>query len=155
RMPTLPELLDQVNARVPLVIELKSHWDGSLALARRTAEIVADYDGPLALMSFDPDLVAALAELAPKVARGIVAGRQSVVDERLALARRLALRHLSHVDRSRPHFLSYDVHGLPYGPSRAFRQAGLPVICWTVGDAATASRARRYADQITFEGFLP
>jgi hypothetical protein len=46
------------------------------------------------------------------------------------------------------------VDGLPYGPSRAFRQAGLPVICWTVSDA-TASWSRRYADQITFEGFLP
>ena len=155
RMQTLGELLDQVNARVPLVIELKSHWDGSLALVRRTAELVADYDGLLALMSFDPDLVAGLAELAPRVPRGIVAERESVMEMRLALARRLELRHLSHVDRSRPHFLSYHAEGLPYGPARAVRQAGLPVICWTVRDAAAASRARRYADQITFEGYLP
>jgi glycerophosphoryl diester phosphodiesterase len=155
RILTLGELLDQVNARVPLVIELKSHWDGSLVLARRTAELVAGYDGPLALMSFDPDVVAGVAALAPRVARGIVAERESVMEVRLGLARRLELRHLSHVDRSRPHFLSYHADGLPYGPPRAFRQAGLPVICWTVCDAATASRARRYADQITFEGYLP
>jgi glycerophosphoryl diester phosphodiesterase len=155
RIQTLGKLLDQVNARVPLVVELKSHWDGSLALARRTAETVADYDGPLALMSFDPDVVAGLADLAPLVPRGVVAERESVMEVRLDLARRLELRHLSHVDRSRPHFLSYHADGLPYGPSRAFRQAGLPVICWTVRDAATAARARRYADQITFEGYLP
>jgi hypothetical protein len=54
-----------VQGRVPLVIELKSHWDGSLALARRTAELVSRYDGPLALMSFDPDVVAGLAAIAP------------------------------------------------------------------------------------------
>ncbi|HUE45112.1 MAG TPA: glycerophosphodiester phosphodiesterase family protein [Aestuariivirgaceae bacterium] len=155
RIQTLGELLDQVNARVPLVIELKSHWDGSLALARRTAEVVARYDGPLALMSFDPDVVTGLAELAPRVPRGIVADRESVMEVRLSLARRLDLRHLGHVDKSRPHFLSYHADGLPYGPPRAFRQAGLPVICWTVRDAATAARARRYADQITFEGYLP
>jgi glycerophosphoryl diester phosphodiesterase len=155
RIQTLGELLDQVNARVPLVIELKSHWDGSLALARRTADVIADYHGPLALMSFDPDVVAGVAELAPGVPRGIVAERESVMDVRLGLARRLELRHLGHVDRSRPHFLSYHADGLPYGPPRAFRQAGLPVICWTVRNAATAVRARRYADQITFEGFLP
>jgi len=152
---TLGELLDQVNARVALVIELKSHWDGSLALPRRAAEVVADYDGPLALMSFDPDLIAGVAELAPRVPRGIVAERESVMEVRLDLARRLELRHLGHVDKSRPHFLSYHADGLPYGPPRAFRQAGLPVICWTVRDAATAARARRYADQITFEGYLP
>ena len=155
RIQTLPEVLAQVNGRVPLVIELKSHWDGSLALARRTAEIVRGYDGHLALMSFDPEVVAGLIGLAPRVPRGIVAERESVMEVRLDLARRLSLRHFSHVDRSRPQFLSYHVDGLPYGPSRAFRQAGLPVICWTVRDAETAARARRYADQITFEGFLP
>jgi glycerophosphoryl diester phosphodiesterase len=155
RIQTLSELLDQVNGRVPLVVELKSHWDGSLALARRTVEVAANYDGRLALMSFDPDIVAGLAELAPKVPRGVVAERESVMETRLDLARRLELRHLSHVDRSRPHFLSYHADGLPYGPPRAFRQAGLPVICWTLRDAATAARARRYADQITFEGYLP
>ncbi len=155
RMQTLPELLEQVNCAVPLVIELKSSWNRSLALARRTAEAVNGYDGPVALMSFDPDVVAGLAELAPFVLRGMVADRVSVMDVRLGLARRLELRHFSHVARSRPHFLSYDVGGLPFGPPRAFRQAGLPVICWTVRDADTARRARRYADQITFEGFLP
>jgi glycerophosphoryl diester phosphodiesterase len=155
RIQTLPELLHQVNGRVPLVIELKSHWDGSLALARRTADAASGYDGPLALMSFDPDIVAGLAELAPWAVRGLVAERESMMEVRLDLARRLSLRHLSHIARSRPHFLSYHVDGLPYGPSRAFRQAGLPVICWTVRDTMTASRARRYADQITFEGFLP
>jgi len=155
RMQTLPELLAQVNGRAALIIELKSHWDGSLALARRTAEIVRDYHGHVALMSFDPEVVAGLAGLAPGVPRGLVAERESVMEVRLDLARRLALRHFSHVDRSRPQFLSYHAQGLPYGPSRAFRQAGLPVICWTVCDAEAAARARRYADQITFEGFLP
>jgi hypothetical protein len=87
------------------------------------------------------------------VVRGVVAER--VTHARLDVARRLELRHFGHLDRSRPHFLSYDVDGLPYGPARAFQQAGLPVICWTVRDAQSASRSRRYADQITFEGFLP
>jgi glycerophosphoryl diester phosphodiesterase len=153
RMLTLAELLHQVQGRVPLVIELKSHWDGSLALARRTAELVSRYDGPFALMSFDPDVMAGLAAIAPWAVRGMVAERVS--DAGLELARRLSLRHFSHVDRSRPHFLSYHVDDLPYGPSRAFRQAGLPVICWTVSDVQTASWSMRYADQITFEGFLP
>jgi glycerophosphoryl diester phosphodiesterase len=84
-----------------------------------------------------------------------VADRESVMDVPLGLARRLELRHFSHVARSRPHFLSYHAGGLPFGPPRAFRQAGMPVICWTVRDEVTARRARRYADQITFEGFLP
>jgi glycerophosphoryl diester phosphodiesterase len=57
--------------------------------------------------------------------------------------------------RTRPHFLAFDVAGLPSPASRLFRAAGLPVICWTVRDEATRSRALRWCDQITFEGFLP
>lgn len=155
-MPTLAGLLDRVDGRATLVIELKSHWDGSVALARRAAEVTEGYHGPFALMSFDPELVAAVRELAPQAVRGIVA--EPIADPRetrFGFARRLDLRYLGHIRKSWPYFLSYDVQGLPSGLTRAFRAAGLPVICWTVRDPETAKRARRYCDQITFEGFLP
>jgi glycerophosphoryl diester phosphodiesterase len=156
RMPTLAELIEQVDGRATLLIELKSHWDGSLALARRAAEVTEGYHGPFALMSFDPELVAAIRELAPQAVRGIVAERMTDPTEtRLDVARRIELRYLKHIAKSWPYFLSYDVQGLPSGLTRAFRAAGLPVICWTVRDPETAKRARRYCDQITFEGFLP
>lgn len=155
RMPRLSQLLSEVAGRVPLVIELKSRWDGSTALVRRSIEVLRGYSGPFALMSFDPDIVAAVREIAPAVVRGIVADRVTEPGyAALDVARRLELRYLRHLDRSRPHFLAYDVDGLPSAAARAFRQAGLPVICWTVTGADMASRARRYADQITFEGFL-
>ncbi|MGI9464041.1 MAG: glycerophosphodiester phosphodiesterase family protein, partial [Aestuariivirgaceae bacterium] len=66
RPQRLDELLVQVNDRVPLIIELKSHWDGSRRLAKRTCDIVRDYNGQAALMSFDPVVVAAIGEYAPK-----------------------------------------------------------------------------------------
>jgi glycerophosphoryl diester phosphodiesterase len=114
------------------------------------------YHGHYALMSFDPEIVAGIRELAPHAVRGIVAERMTDPREsRLALARRLDLRYLRHIRKSWPYFLSYDVQGLPSGLTRAFRAAGLPVICWTVRDPETAKRSRRYCDQITFEGFLP
>ena len=59
-LPTFSRLLETVAGRAPLVVELKSRFDGDLALARRVAELVAGYDGPLALESFDPDPIAFL-----------------------------------------------------------------------------------------------
>lgn len=153
---TLAELLLQVAGRTPLVIELKSHWDGDDRLPHRAVAVLNDYDGSFALMSFDPDMVQAVRDLAPAMPRGIVADR--VTDPhwlRLPLAERLSLRNLSHLPRTRPHFLAYDVGGLPSPASRLFRQAGLPVICWTVRDEATRARALNWCDQITFEGFFP
>ena len=39
------------------------------------------------------------------------------------------------------------------GFARALRAAGLPVISWTIRTREEARHARRYSDQITFEGF--
>lgn len=156
RMPDLGELLAHVRGRVPLVIEIKSHWDGSADLAERTLELLAGYQGPHALMSFDPDIVAVVKRLSPATVRGIVADR--VADgtwRRLPLPLRLELRHLTHLERSDPHFVSFQVGGLPWPPVQALRAAGMPVISWTVRSAAQAAEARRYSDQITFEGFRP
>lgn len=154
-MQTLPELLEQVAGRVPLIIELKSHWDHDDALARRAVEVMAGYAGPFALMSFDPDIVETLADLAPNMARGITADRTTDAEyNHLALARRLEMRHMTHLARTRPHFVSYHAAGLPFGPVRELRAAGLPVICWTIRSVEDERRSHLYADQVTFEGYL-
>jgi glycerophosphoryl diester phosphodiesterase len=153
RMAELGELLDHVHGRVPLVIEIKSQWNGDTALARRAVELLASYKGPHALMSFDPDIVAAVRRLSPKTVRGIVADRGG--SSRLDVTRRLELRHLAHLERSDPQFISFEVEGLPWPPVQALRAAGMPVISWTIRSKAQADTARRYSDQITFEGFRP
>jgi glycerophosphoryl diester phosphodiesterase len=155
-MQTLPELLQQVDGRVPLVIEIKSHWDANPALALRVIECVQSYQGPFALMSFDPDVLRVLAAQAPEITRGIVADRvQDSYYDPLSLPRRNELRSFSHLGDTRPHFVSFDHLGLPFAPVQQIRAQGFPVITWTIKSEAEASRARRYSDQITFENFRP
>src|ERR1700694_4801446 len=76
RMMSLGDLCALVTGRVPLVIEVKSHFDGDRKLVRRMAEILSSYSGPAAGMSFDPDQVMALRELIPNRPRGIIAERR-------------------------------------------------------------------------------
>src|ERR1700761_3456132 len=73
RMMTLADLCDLAAGRVPLVIEVKSHFDGDRKLVARMAEVLSSYSGPAVGMSFDPDQVMALRELLPSRPRGIVA----------------------------------------------------------------------------------
>ena len=154
RMQTLGELLDQVDGRVPLVIELKSHWDGDVALVERALAVLESYVGPYALMSFDPDLVAAMAVFSPETVRGITADR--AVDPYysfLPVTRRLELRQFSHVARTQPHFVSFYFKEFPFGPVQEFRAAGHPVISWTIRNREEQAQALRYSDQVTFEGY--
>src|ERR1035437_5727968 len=73
RMMSLGDLCALVKGRVPLVIEVKSHFDGDRRLVRRMAQVLASYSGPAAGMSFDPHQVLALRETIPELPRGIVA----------------------------------------------------------------------------------
>ena len=60
RILTLGELCDLVGGRATLVLELKSHFDGDRRLVQRAADVLANYAGPVAVMSFDPALVEAV-----------------------------------------------------------------------------------------------
>jgi glycerophosphoryl diester phosphodiesterase len=152
---TLGELLEQVNGKVPLIIELKSHWDGDERLAARALAVLKGYGGPHCLMSFDPDIVAAVRRMSPQTIRGIVAERafDSYYDA-LPLKTQMELRTFSHINRTRPDFVSFFFGDLPWAPVTALRAAGTPVITWTIRSADQAWTALRCSDQITFEGFL-
>ena len=156
RVQTLGELLAEADGKVPLVIEIKSHWDGDEALVLRTLRVLESYAGPYCLMSFDPDVIEMVRMHSPKTVRGIVADR--TVDpyyHGLSLARRLELRRLSHLPRTQPHFISYYYGDLPFPPVTRYRAAGHPVVSWTIRSSKQAEIARRWTDQMTFEGFRP
>src|SRR3954451_15199386 len=115
RMMTLGDLCALVAGRVPLVIEVKSHFDGDRRLVKRMAEVLADYSGPAVGMSFDPDQVLALRETMPTLPRGIIAERsydEADWPEATPIQRR-DMTHLRHAFRTRPHFVAYRVDELP------------------------------------------
>jgi glycerophosphoryl diester phosphodiesterase len=158
RMMTLGELLNFVGERVPMLIELKSRFDGDTRLVRRAAEVLKAYTGPFALMSFDPEPIAALRMLAPAFTRGIVAERSYKDSEWRSLTdkQKRSLAFLLHARRSRPHFVAYQVNDLPSpGPWIARNLFGRPLLAWTVRTDAERARAKRRADQMIFEGFRP
>ena len=61
RISTFADLFDQVSGRVPLLVEIKSEWElPDLAFLGKIANHANAYNGPLALMSFDPGVMAAI-----------------------------------------------------------------------------------------------
>lgn len=151
RMMMLGDLCTLVEGRVPLVIELKSHFNGDTRLAVRAAEVLQHYAGPVAVMSFDPAMISAIAGAAPGLPRGLVAERKLLSGNGIGTA-----SYLGAVFRARPHFVAWSVHDLPAGLPLLARYAfGLPLLTWTVRTEADRARASRWADQMIFEGFRP
>ena len=159
-IPRLDELLATVAGRVPLVLELKTDWSRAPnpPLVARVAGAIAGYAGPVALMSFDPDVVAEIRRLLPERPRGIVAdaARDPAEYPAASATERFVLRHLLHAPRTRPDFVAYDVDALPMpGPAMLRRLFGRPLLTWTVRTPRQLARGRALADQIIFEGCDP
>lgn len=145
-IPTLAQMLGQVDGRVGLVIELKVQDEADTGVFARTVlEGLSGYKGRVALMSFDHTLLRALIALDPPFPIGLTAYEMTETQARHnAVAQELPLD-----------FVSFHYSDLPSPFVEAMRARDLPVITWTVRDRAGVALSRQYADQITFEGFDP
>lgn len=162
RIPTLADVLDLVAGKAPLFIEVKAETGGSGRLEQEVARCLRDYRGPAAVMSFCPRSVAALARGVPGRPRGLVSGRRSGPVRHACPAPSgapppswPAPRFLLAVLSVRPHFIAYDIRGLPAFEPALTRRFGLPLLTWTVRSQAEGARAATLADQMIFEGFRP
>lgn len=157
-IPSLTAFLNRIGGRVPVIVEIKSRFDGDERLARRTAELLSGRDQPIAVKSFDPKIVALLREIAPRLRRGIVAQARYAGDEwgPTTRAERLAMASFAHWPQTRPDFISYRYADLPSQIVVMPRiLSGIPVMTWTIRNQAEADRASAFVDQIVFEGFVP
>ncbi|HEY7687378.1 MAG TPA: glycerophosphodiester phosphodiesterase family protein [Dongiaceae bacterium] len=157
RIMTLEAFLALVGGRVPLFLEIKALGGSDRTLERRVAEALADYHGPVSVISFDPGSLIAIREAAPEIPRGLTAMRyfkhpKNGLDE----VSRFRLTHMLDVDAVKPDFLTYEVNDLAVmGPALRRRFPGLPILTWTVRTREDRRKAERFADGIIFEGFTP
>ena len=143
---------------VPLLIELKDQ-DGAMgrdigALEAATARALRDYAGPVAVMSFNPHSVAALAAMAPEITRGLVTKCHADKGEDLVPAARQAeLNRIPDYDRVGATFISHRARDLDCARVAELKEQGAHILCWTVRSPEEEARARQIADNITFEGY--
>jgi glycerophosphoryl diester phosphodiesterase len=159
-IPTLTAFLEHVAGRAPVIIEIKSRFDGDMRLAERAARIVQEHAGAVALKSFDPSIIAHLrrAGVGARTPLGIVteASFDHPEWDALAAETKQSMACLLHWRETQPDFLSFYVRDLPNAAVHLARTAlNLPVMTWTVRTPAQWDIARRHADQAIFEGALP
>ncbi|MGD9294219.1 MAG: glycerophosphodiester phosphodiesterase family protein, partial [Roseobacter sp.] len=157
-IPTLSDVLALVAGRVPMLIEIKDQ-DGEMGasvgpLETSVAAALANYSGPVAVMSFNPHSVMKMAELLPDVPRGLVTGSYDA--EKWGLPAKVCdrLRGIPDYDRAGCGFVSHEHQDLQRSRVAELKSAGAKILCWTVKSPAEEATARKIADNITFEQYL-
>ena len=157
-IPDLPEILEQIAGQVPLLIEIKDQ-DGAMGpdiglLEAATAKALEGYTGPVAVMSFNPHAVARMAELCPKVPRGLVTSAYDPDGWPLPKETCARLRAIPDFDRVGASFISHEAADLPRDRVAQLKTAGADILCWTIKSPEAEAEARKIADNVTFEGYL-
>jgi glycerophosphoryl diester phosphodiesterase len=157
-IPSLAQVLRTVDGRAPLLIEIKDQ-DGTLgpnvgALEEATAEALSGYDGPIAVMSFNPHSVARLAALAPEVPRGLTTCAFGPSDwPNVPEPRRDDLATIPDYASVGACFISHEQRDLDNPRVTDLRSQGAAILTWTIRSPEEEALARRIADNITFEGY--
>ena len=158
-IPTLPQILEIVAGRVPLLIEIKDQ-DLRLGpnvgpLEEATAKALQGYAGPVAVMSFNPHSVYKMAQLAPDIPRGLTTCDFNADDWPLVPeVRRLELAQIPDIDGTGACFISHDANDLSAARVAALKAQGIDILCWTIRSAEAEGTARAGAQNGTCEGQL-
>lgn len=151
-LTTLQAVLDMVDGEVPVLVDIR-RWraaDG-VGLEERVAAALREYQGPVAVHSFDPRSVYRIRKLLPAIPVGQVSGRLKAASPLVAAIGRSMATNLA----TRPDFISFEISALPSRPLRFWRRRGLPVIGWTAHSPAEETAARADVDNVFFSGYLP
>lgn len=158
-IPTLREVLDLVNGRTPLLIEIKAATGVSVpgVLEQRIAGLLERYDGPVGVMSFSPNPLALLGILSPRTLVGNIVTRThrtNVLRQTLKTATKI-VRTLGATAIAKSDFVAIDRNILDDDSFEKVRRRGKPVLAWTVTSEEEAETALERADALIFEGFRP
>lgn len=149
-IPTFEQVLETVNGKVPLLIEIKKA-EQSFALEEKLTDMLKAYTGDYAVQSFDPFSMQYFYKNAPHIMRGQLSSYFHHVDD-MTHREKKRLKKLKYNDVSHPDFIAYKISNLP---NKYVKNTGLPVVAWTIRSELAAQKAQDICDNYIFEGFIP
>ena len=141
---------------MPILIEIKDfktqQYNPGNPLENTLCEMIKNYKGNCAIMSFNPYVLKWFRLHAPDVIRGQLS--QFFKEEKLGPIVKFALKRMM-LNRtvSKPHFIAYLHSDLPNRFVKKFKK--LPLLAWPVPSQQEYMRIAPYCDNIIFENFEP
>ena len=154
KIPTFKEVLDFVDGRVPLLVEIKNEGKPG-ALENKTIELLRAYKGEYAVQSFNPFVLEYFRHHAPEMKRGILSAlfRKHQLP---SFIKRYVLSKMLLNNVAKPDFITYRHECLPNKyVTKYVKKYNVPVIAWTTENQAETDKVKPNCDNFIFEGFIP
>ncbi len=144
RIPELKEVLDCINGRVPVLVELKIP-ERDLAVCEASYRVLREYKGRYMIQSFNTMGLYWYRMHAPEVLRGQLSSDLTKSNEDAPYVFRFAIQYLLLNILGKPDFISYKLKALPnFSVSLCRLLFHTPVAVWTLrsGQALREGKAR-------------
>lgn len=161
-IPLFSEVLEQMEGKVPLIIEFKNGRNDRL-LCELASALLDTYKGDFCVESFHPVIVRWFRRNRPTYIRGQLIG--AVEKKSVPIFLSGLLMHSAVTNAlTRPNFIAYQQEaayrrGRPLLFLRVIRKMGAGLVVWTVRDNETAraclTKPSGIFDVVIFEGFVP
>ncbi len=153
RIPLLKDVLEIIDGRVPLLIELKPHGDKK-KLFLAFLETIKDYQGVYAIHSFSPKIVYWFKKYRPDIIRGQITEffRDNPDMNRVA---KYLMKSMSFNRFTKPDFINYGIKDLPNKYCDRLHKKKMAIIAYASQNQKEFAFAKKYYDNSVFEYFIP
>lgn len=150
KIPLFSEVLDLVQGRTPMIVELKSTRRKE-ELCQKTAELLEQYQGDFCIESFNPAFVHWFAKNKPGFIRGQLSAGAKMFRS-LPFFQRLLLSSLLTNVLTRPHFVAFHHPDARRNLRlRLYRLLGGKLVAWTVREEVDIEFCKSFFDVGIFE----
>lgn len=154
KIPLFSEVLDLVNERVPLIVEIKIH-ENSTTVCEHVNALLEHYPGPYCIESFHPFALRWYKKNRKDVFRGQLSTNFHKSEKERKISYFFAQNLLFNVF-SRPDFIAFG-HQYSKCTSRTLvcKLLHATPVCWTIRSQEELDLAKKSFEYYIFEGFIP
>ncbi len=155
RIPLFTDVLDRIDHRIPLCIEIKGEGSDT-AVCEKLAAILDGYDGYYSVESFNPFLLNWFRKNRPRIVRGQLTTNLFKGGVRTSLFNKIGCTTMIFNFLSKPDYIAYDVkcpRQLPVVICDRLYHALM--VAWTVRDERTLAECRAKGRICIFQDFIP
>jgi len=153
RIPTFTDVLDVLDGKIPVIVELKSGGDWK-RLCELTWELLKTYRGDYCVESFHPLLVRWFYKNAPQILRGQLSEASRFSKKFMPLYQSVMMSRLLTNVLAHPQFIAYHI-----GPKclsvRICEALGAMKVAWTARETDDHDRLTKKNDAVIFEHYRP